>query len=91
MVPPNCRISTTWHFMHICCIYTFVPKYNLFSLNNVTCMYVFGAGISLLGKTIIPTPDFLQLPLVLYVGLGSHGFFSSSWVRDPPTPLLGII
>lgn len=54
-------------------------------------MYVFGAGISLLGKTIIPTPDFLQLPLVLYVGLGSHGFFSSSWVRDPPTPLLGII
>lgn len=60
----------------------YVPKHNLFSLCNVTCMYAFRTdqlaldnqtGCSYLGKSISPTPSFPQVPGVLCVELRLPG------------------
>ena len=67
--------------MHLC-IYKHNPIYNLLSLYNVPCMYVFRADClaldkqlvsSSLGKTIPPTLSMSYLPLVLCVWLKPGG------------------
>ena len=72
--------------MHIC-IDIYISKYNLSSLYNATCMYVFRADrlalgsqlvCSLSGKTTSPTPVFPQLPVVLRVELRRHGLSPST-------------
>lgn len=61
-----------------------VPKYNLASLYSVISMYAFRVDslppdnqlvCPLLGKTIFPTPRFLQLPILLCAVLKLHKVF----------------
>lgn len=69
--------------MYVYIYYIYILKYNQFSLYNVTCMHVLGAdylalGIQL-GKNTSPTPNCLQLPIILYDGLRLHGLHPISF------------
>lgn len=61
-----------------------IHKYNLLSLYNITCVYIFMTEYLVwddqsvcfsLGKTISPAFSVLYLPLVLFVGLRPRGLF----------------
>ena len=78
-----CMYICIYTYMHIH-THTYIPKYSLFSLYNVTCMCVFRADsltldIQLmcfsLGTITSPTPRFLQSPIVLCIGLKIRGIF----------------
>lgn len=65
-------------------MYTYIPNYNLLSLNKITSMYIFSDDHFLidnqlqhssLGKIISPTLSIPQLPVVLCVDLGIHSLF----------------
>lgn len=61
--------------MDICiCAYLYIPKYNLFSPYNVTCMYIFRSDYLTLNKQLVcsamgyvmsPTLSFLSLSVIL--------------------------
>lgn len=67
----------------IACIYayTHIPKYNLLSPYNITCLCIFRVDLlaldhqfkcSSLGRTTFLTTGFSQLPTALRIGLKSH-------------------
>lgn len=71
------------------CIFLYIPKYNLFSPYNVTCMRVFRTELlaldnrlvcSSLGRIISSAPSFPQSPTVLCVNRSLTGVSPSSLV-----------
>ena len=80
-------LSTIYIYIYIYNTYIYNPKYNLFSLYNVICMYGFWADIlaldnqlvcSSLGKTTMPNVSFPQLSIFLWTMLRPLGFSLST-------------
>ena len=92
--PPFSLIVVIWVFVCVCvCIY--IPKYNLFSLYNVTCMYVFRADLTGIGKPIsvlFPGKGYFSCSQNSLVACSSIFRAEASWAfcNPPGNPLVSL-